>query len=331
MRILIDFFSNPIVLFSFMTIAALAIVTVVHFKINVASMSKDVAEKALTSRLKKDSEKHRKREQMTKIGKDESSYVKKYRMAVTSIKIAMGLSFLSIENFTTMFMLFGVAVWGICSFLLNNPFLGFLIAVPSIFALLAFLLVLTKKKIRANDNAVMDALDSICPTVNLGITNAIKSNMSSYNRKIKHHFEWFLGSIEFQGYGFNEAMDELAQRLGPRFDEFSHKAKIFDEHYKAGMEDIFKDIIEQNNDVRSDNSELDVLYGKKNQDMLMVAGLLVGFLIYMYITPLTSEFMIDTFWGTLLSAIVVSLLVLIYAINQFLQVDLPNVEKKGDR
>jgi hypothetical protein len=294
-------------------------------------MSKDIAEKTLRIRLQKDSEKTRKRDQLHRIGKGESSYVKKYRMAVTSIKIALGLSFLSVENFTTAFVMFGIIVWGLCSFLLNNIFLGFLIAVPSIFALLAFLLVITKKKIRANDNAVMDALDSICPTVNLGITNSIKANMASYSRRIKPHFEWFLGSIEFQGYEFNEAMDELAKRLGPRFDEFANKAKIFDEHYKAGMEDIFKDIVEQNNDVRSDNSELDVIFSRKNQDMLMVAGLLVGFLIYMYVTPLTRDFMVNTFWGTLIAAIEVSLLVFIYAINQFLQVDLPDVDKKGGK
>lgn len=328
MKVLIDFFSNPVILFTLTTILSLTILTVYHFKLNVLGMSKGAADKVLRRRFITDKEKTRRREQLTRIGKNESLYVKKYRMAVTSIKIAMGVGFLSVENFTTLFLLFGLMVWGVASFLFNNIFLGLLVAVPSIFALLSFLLVLTKKRVRANDNAVMDALDAICPTVNLGITNAIKNSMSSYDRRVRVHFEWFLGAVEFQGYSFDEAIDSLAIRLGPRFEEFANKAKTFEEHYKDGMEDIFKDIVEQNNDARSDNAELDVIYEKKNLDMLMVAGLLVGFLVYMYITPLTGTFMVENFLGTLVAATEISFLIIIYSINQLLQVDLPDIDDR---
>lgn len=296
-------------------------------------MAKEASEKALKHRLRVDREKTRKREQLSKIGKKESVYIKKYRMAVTSIKIALNLSFLSVENFTTLFILFGFVVWAIASFLLNNVFLGFLVSVPSILAFLSFLLVITKRKIRANDNAVMDALDAICPMVNVGIENAIRMNLESFDRRIRHHFEWFISAVRFQGYDFNEAIDELAVRLGPRFDEFARKAKIFEENYREGMEDIFKDIIEMNNDVRSDNMEMDEISRRVNNKLLTISCLLIGFLGYMYIAPSTRTFMLDTFLGSLVSAIEVSLLILIYAVSQLMQVEIPDVEDddKGKR
>lgn len=326
MRVILDFFSNPIVLFSFLTVISLTVVTVVHFKINVANMAKGAAEKALSHRLKSDNKKTKRREQLGKIGKKEPKYVRKYRMAVSSIKIALGISFLSIENFTTIFLLFGLLVWGLAGFLLDNIFLGFLVAVPSIFGMLAFLLVITKRRIRANDNAVMEALDAICPSVNIGVDNAIKANMTSFDRRVKHHLEWYIWAREFRGYDFDEAMDELASRLGPRFDDFAHKAKIFEEHYRDGMEDIFKDIIETNNDVRSDNAELDEIFAESNNNLMLVSALLVGFMGYMYLNPMTSSFMIDTFLGTLVAAVEISLLILVYAVSQLLQVDIPDVE-----
>lgn len=326
MRYLLEFLSNPVVWFSFVTIVCLIVLTVVHFQISVVDKAKTAADKAFSYRFKIDNEKTRKREQLTKIGKKESLWVVKYRMAVTSVKIALNVTFLSVENFTTMFIVFGLMVWGVASFLLNNVALGFLLAVPSVFAALAFLLVLTKKKIRANDNAVMDALDAICPSVNLGIQKAISTNMSSFDRRIVHHFEWFNTATTLQGYDFAEAMDELAVRLGPRFNEFANKAKVFDEYYRAGMEDIFKDIIEANNDTRSDNVELDELFAKKNQDLLMVSALLGSFLGYMYVSPLTKDFMLDSFWGQLVTAVEVSLLVLIYSVSQLLQVDIPDID-----
>lgn len=328
MNLIIDFFSNPIVLFSFLVIVSLAILTVVHFKINVAGMAKEVADDLITKRLRIDKEKTRKREQLSKLGKKENIYVLKYRMAVSSIKIALNVNFLSVENFTSIFMLFGLLVWGVLSFFLNNIFLGFLVVIPAMMAFLAFLLVITKKRIRANDNVVMDALDAICPTIDIGVDNSIRANMSSYDKRIKHHFEWYLAAREFQGYLLPDAMDELARRLGPRFNDFAEKAKLYDEHYRAGMEDIFKDIIESNNDARSDNMELDEMFEKRNADLLMTAGLLVGFLTYMLFVPLSSEFMLGTFWGKLVISIEISMLVLIYAITQLLQVDIPDIDEE---
>lgn len=327
MQALLSLFKDPITLFILLTIILVIVLTVYHFQINVTGIIRDNADKALDYRFKLDNEKTRKREQLQKMGKSESIWKQKYRMAVSSIKIALNLTFLSVENFTTLFLIFGALIWVVVSFVLNNFFLGFLIAFPSIFALLAFLLVLTKKKIRANDNAVMDALDAICPSVNLGITNAIKSSRDSFDRRIAHHFDWFLGAIEFRGYSFDEAIDELSNRLGPRFIDFAHKAKIFEEHYKSGMEDIFKDIIEQNNDVRTDNAELDEIFQKKNQDLLMVSLLIIAFIVYMYISPMTSTFMLGTL-GTVTTAVELSLLIIIYAVSQLLQVDIPEVEEE---
>lgn len=331
MRLVLDFISNPLVLFSILTIIAIAVFTVMHFKLSVAGIAKTVAEDLITKRLRIDKEKTRKREQMSKLGKKENIYVLKYRMAVSSVKIALGLSFLSIENFTSMFIFFGLVVWAVLSFVLNNIFLGFLVVIPAIMALLAFLMIVTKKRVRANDNAVMDALDAICPVIEVGVDNAIKQNMTSFDRRIRHHFEWYLAAREFQGYLLPDAMDELATRLGPRFLSFAEKAKLFDEHYRTGMEDIFKDIIESNNDARSDNLELDELFEERNVNLVLVAGLLVGFMVFMLFTPVTSSFMVGTFWGKLIISIDLSMLIMIYAVTQLLQVDLPDIdeEKRG--
>lgn len=331
MSVIFSMFSDPVVLFIVLSCIGILIFTIVHFKLSVGDMVKGGIDAYVDRQLKLDNDKAKKREQLSKLGKKQPIIIQKYRMAVTSIKIAMGLSFLSVENFTTIFILFGIIVCVVASILLNNVFLGILIAIPSVFAFLAFLLVTTKKKIRANDNAVMDALDAICPVINVGVVNAIKMSRESFSRRVRPHFDWFLGAIEFKGYSFDEAIDELAVRLGPRFNEFSHKAKIFEEHYKDGMEDIFKDIIEQNNDTRTDNAELDEIFRKKNGDLLIISMLLVSFLGYMYAIPLTREFMVGSFLGTLTAAVEVSMLILIYAVSQLLQIDIPEVEDERNK
>ena len=328
MHFVIDLFSDPITVLVILTCISALIFTIFHFNISVTDLVKNGVDVYVGRQLKVDNDKAKRREQLNKLGKRQPIIIQKYRMAVTSIKIALGLTFLSVENFTTIFILFGVVVFIVASILLNNIFFGLFIAIPSIFAFLAFLLVITKKKIRANDNAVMDALDAICPVINVGVVNAIKQSKDSFSRRVSHHFDWFLGAIEFKGYDFNEAIDELTIRLGPRFNEFANKAKIFEEHYKDGMEDIFKDIIEQNNDVRTDNAELDEIFRKKNTDLLVISMLLVAFLAYMYMIPLTREFMLNHFMGTLTTTLEVSMLILIYAVSQLLQIDIPETEEE---
>lgn len=298
----------------------------VNMKEKMSSKGRDF----LIKRLRKDELLARRNEQLEKIGKGVTGWRRVYRDLIQNVIISLNLPGVSVENFTTLFVFMGVVFWVGYAVFFDSVFLGLAVAVPTVFALAAFIVSYTKTSVRANDNRVMDSLDLICPTIEASVISAIKKNMDGYDLKIRPHYQRFLDDIEAHGLLFREAIVELNKRLGPRFDDFAQKALIFHETGDEGMNEMFMDIPEMNNFVRSINRKSDKLFQEKNTQMVSSSALVIGFLVYSYTNPLTGDVMRNTVIGKLVGAVSIAMIIMMYAIFQVAQATIDYNKIKED-
>lgn len=326
-----QFFSSLSVLSTLLFITGLVLLYIKIFDVNVKDTAYKTSRKFIVSRIKKDRMITRRQEQMERIGRGATGWRKTYRDLVQNIIISLKLTGVSVQNFTSIFMFIGFLIWVGCSFIFSSLLLGAFIAVPAVFAIIAGLVSFTKASRRSNDNRVMDSLDLICPTIDASVVSAIKENMDGFDIRIRRHYQRFLDDMEAHGLLFKEAIVELNKRLGPRFDDFAQKAIIFHETGDEGMNEMFMDVPEMNNIIRSINRKTDLVFNEKNVQMLACDALVVGFLMFAYNNSLTGDIMRDTFIGRAVSAVSIAIMIMVYAIFQVAQATLNYDEVKKEK
>lgn len=301
-------------------IVGIALFTIRYFKIDVKEEALKTGRKVLISRIKKDDAIAKKNKQLEKLGIQKTGMIKTYRDLIQNVIISFKLKGVTVENFTSGFMLVGILIFMGFTLFFESIILGVGVSIPCIFAIIAFIVSTTKASVRANDNRVMDSLDLICPTIEHSVTSAIRNNIDGIDSKIKHHYREFLFDIDSRGMLFREAIIELNKKLGPRFDEFALKAVIFHEHGEEGMNEMFMDIVEMNNFTRSINAKADRIFKEINFNTVGSSLIVFAFLGYTYSNSMTADVMRNTFIGKLASALSISLIVIMYAFSQISQV-----------
>lgn len=320
---LLNYLASPQVLYGLIFIGALVILYARMTETSLKEKAVDTGINLLIKRLEKDKETTRKNEQLERIGEGSKGSKKQYRELVRSILISLKIEkAITVENFTTFLILSGILFFMAFTTAFNSILIGILVAVPSVFAILAALLSFTKLSIRANDNRVMDSLDLICPAIETSIVAAIKNNVGTFDIKIQKHYQNFLLDISARDMSMREAMAELNKSLGPRFDEFARKAILFDDAGEEGMSEIFRDIVEMNNFTRSINSRADRVYQEINFNTLSSSAIVLGFLGYAYTNELTGEIMRNNFFGKLGVGISIAIIILMYAVSQITQMSI---------
>lgn len=320
---LLNILVSPQVLYGIFFVTALVLLYGKMTQTSLKEKAIDTGMKILIKRLEKDKETTRKNEQLERIGAGSSGSKKRYRELVQSILISLKIEkAVTVENFTTFLIMAGILFFIGITTVFSSVLIGILVAVPSVMAILASLLAFTKVSIRANDNRVMDSLDLICPSIESSIVAAIKNNMTSFDPKIRKHYQNFLLDISARDMSMREAMAELNKSLGPRFDEFARKAILFDDSGEEGMAEIFRDIVEINNFTRSINAKADLVYREINFNTFSSSAIVVGFLGFAYTNPLTGEIMRYTFLGKLGVGISIAIIITMYAVSQITQMSI---------
>lgn len=301
---------------------AIGMILIRKFDISLVKGNKSLSKKLITNRFRRDIKAAKEREQLELIGIKPTGFKKQYIDLVQSILISLRLERFAVESFTTFLIFIGFLLLLFYSIIFDSIFLGILVTVPSIEAIVAIIILITKNKVRANDNNVMDSLDVICPTIQHSVTAAIRQNLDAFDSSIRVHYQNFLYDIETRGLLFREAMLELNRKLGPRFDEFAKLAIMFHESGDLGMSAMFMDIVDMNNTVRSMNAKSDVVFRKANLNLLGSSISIIAFLFYAYINPMTGVIMRETGPGKLVGAIVIASLIRTFAKIQISQMTL---------
>lgn len=294
------------------------------------SGSESLGKKFLIKRFRKDQELARERRQQELIGIKPTGKKKQYIDLVQSILISAKLDNLTVENFTSFLIFIGILVLAVMSLIFKSVFLGLLVAVPSMAAVFAVVILFTKNSIRFNDNVVMDSLDLICPAITHSVTYAIKTNMDAFDPSIKRHYMNFIYDIESRGMLFKEAIVELNRKLGPRFDYFAELAVMFYETGDEGMNSMFMDVVDINNSIRSVNAKSDIVFRKANLNLIGSSITIIAFLFYAYVNPMTGTLMRETFGGKLVGALVIAILIGVFSRTQIAQMTLKYEDIKYD-
>lgn len=321
---------NPQIFYTILFIIAGVMIYARVMDISLKNKVSNLSKNLVVRRLTRDEEVSRRNYQLERIGRGSTGTAKRYRDLIQNVIISLKLTGLSVENFTTLFLFVGLVFWIIAATFFESVIIGLMVAIPSIFAVIALVLSSTKTSVRANDNRVMDSLDLICPSVEHSVVTAIRQNMGAFDPKVRIHFKNFILDIDTRDLSLREAITELNRKLGPRFDEFARKTLIFHDAGDEGMQEIFMDVVEINAFTRAINAKADIIYKETNFNMLGSSAIVLAFLVYTYTNPITGQIMRDTFVGRFFVALALAIVIMAYAMSQITQMSIDYEKIKSD-
>lgn len=317
-----DLFTSEQSLFTITFLAAVFMFIIKVTDLNIAKRLRSTGEGLFIKTLQRDKERERQQKQLARMGFKKQGWAKKYDEQIRNIIIGLRLGGVSVENFTTGFVFVGVALFIVYTVLFESIFIGLILVVPSIIFIIALLVTITKNSVRLNDERVMDSLDIICPTIEHDVISAIKKSLDAIDPKIRIYYVDFLNNIELRGMLFSEAIMILNSKLGPRFSEFADKAVIFQDTGDEGSNEMFIDIVEINRYIREINNRAELKFQEINFNMTGSSLLIMAFMAYTYVTPLTSEIMVKSMIGKLISSICITSLILMFAVSRLNQANI---------
>ncbi|MDQ2085694.1 hypothetical protein RBH29_04500 [Herbivorax sp. ANBcel31] len=256
-----------------------------------------------------------------RIVKRKENIFAKYNRLIERLILDFNMPF-TLESFTSILcILFAISVLVIV-FFMQNITLSVVIAVSIFIGILTYF-VMQSKSIKAEKlENIMDAEDLICPLAREGVLVAIKKVMESdeyISPNIRPFFQQFIDNCENNGYSFKQAITLLNRQLGPKFDNFTKKAIVFEYNERKGMADIFLDIVDENAVLREINTRKDRIFRKMNRDFILKTIIIILFFIYALTVQEFREFMIHSDLGKLINTVLISAICLSFARCQALQ------------
>lgn len=232
---------------------------------------------------------------------------------------------LTLESFTSILCICFALTALLIVFLMKNVTLSVVVTISIFIGLLTYF-VMQSRAIKAERlESIMDAEDIICPLAREGVLVAIKKVLESdeyIHANIRPYFKQFVDNCENNGYSFKQAIMLLNRQLGPKFDNFTKKAIVFEYNERKGMADIFLDIVDENAVLREINSKKDRIFRKMNRDFLLKTAIIVMFFIYALSVQEFKDFMLINDIGKLLNTVMISVICISFARCQVLQGEL---------
>ncbi|WP_195571402.1 hypothetical protein [Paenibacillus sp. 1001270B_150601_E10] len=245
----------------------------------------------------------------------------KYNRLIEGLILDFNMPF-TLESFTSILCILFVIVTMIIVLFMNSVTLSVVIAI-SIFIFLLTFFVMQSRSIKAERlEHIMDAEDLICPLARDGVLVAIKKVMESdeyIHPDIRPFFQQFIDNCENNGYSFKQAILLLNRQLGPKFDNFTKKAIVFEYNERRGMADIFLDIVDENAVLREINMKKDRIFRRMNRDFMLKTAIIIAFFLYALTVKDFREFMIFQDSGKFINTVLISVICLSFARTQVLQ------------
>lgn len=254
----------------------------------------------------------------------------KYNRLVEGLILDFNMPF-TLESFTSMLCICFAIVALIVILFLKSITLSVLITISIFIGLITFF-VMQSRAIQAERlENIMDAEDVICPLARDGVLVAIKRVMENdeyISPNLRPYFQQFIDNCENNGYSFKQAITLLNRQLGPKFDNFTKKAIVFEYNERKGMADIFLDIVDENAVLREINMKKERIFRKMNRDFMLKTAIIILFFLFALTVKDFREFMLYTTAGKMINTVMISVICLSFARSQMLQ---GNVGVGGDR
>ncbi len=256
-----------------------------------------------------------------RIVKQKENIFAKYNRLVEGLILDFNMP-LTLESFTSLLCIcFALTVLIIVLFM-KNVTLSVVMTISLFIGFLTYF-VMQSKAIKAERlENIMDAEDLICPLAREGVLVAIKKVMESeeyISTNIRPYFQQFVDNCENNGYSFRQAITLLNRQLGPKFDNFTKKAVVFEYNERRGMADIFLDIVDENAVLREINTRKERIFRKMNRDFLIKTAIIALFFFYALSVEEFRNFMMFNDFGKFINTMLVSIICLSFAKCQALQ------------
>jgi len=258
--------------------------------------------------------------QTMRMSKDErkKSWKYKYQVLINDILLDMGWKQMGVT-------INGVSMIALIASLLVSAF-GYM-AVNNLFATLVlfiFMFVMTivvlfsvsRGRHRERKALLIQAEDALCSSMQNGVVEAVRLNLSNFDPEIRGDFQSFLDDIDMN-IPTIEAIDRLNDRLGSKFDNFCEKAKDITENYQPGSEDNFQFNITSNAIESELDNEIFEYAEAANLDYFCTLGLMV---IFFFITNSMYAGMTEFYFegpGRFLLVFYITIAALVYIFTQW--------------
>lgn len=256
--------------------------------------------------------------------REKENLIAKYNRLVEGLIRDYNLPF-NLDSFTTTAcILFAISVI-IMGILIKSIPLSAIMTLSIFIGVLTMAVMQSKTLHAEKTEAIMDAEDIICPLAREGVLNAIKKVLESeeyIKDSIRPYFAQFVDNCDNNGYTFRRAILLLNRQLGPKFDNFTKKAIVFEYNERKGMADVFLDIVDENAVSREINLRKDRIFRKMNRDYLLKTGVIIAFFMYSLTVKGFREFMLLNDIGKGINVLMLSVICVGFARCQSLQGDL---------
>lgn len=245
----------------------------------------------------------------------------KYNRLVEGIILDFNMPF-TLESFTSMLCICFAIIALLVVLVMESITLSVVITISIFVGLLTFF-VMQSRAIQAERlENIMDAEDIICPLAREGVLVAIKKVMENdeyISPNLRPYFRQFIDNCDNNGYSFRQAIMLLNRQLGPKFDNFTKKAVVFEYNERRGMADIFLDIVDENAVLREINTKKERIFRKMNRDFMFKTGIIILFFFYALTVKDFRQFMLMSNAGKLINTLLISVICLSFARTQVLQ------------
>lgn len=310
---------SPDVLPYVLACLAFFLFTVKYWRIDWRKRAGEVGAAAFRKLIAIGVENHRKQVQLEQIGVKQNKYKRAYRSILKNVIEAYELR-ITVEHFTIFLIILWFLFMVVLVWVIEDLFLSILIATPAIVAVFAWIVTSAKERIRQRDSIVMDFLDVVCPLIRRGVTATFERNLEAASPRIRGHIQTYINQRKFSTITIERAMDDLAEKLGPRFYDFARKAKIYEQNAREGDAESFMDIVEMNKLIRTFDLKADALFERKRQDMYGRIAIIIVLAIYANYFGISAQFMKETAVGLIVNCLVVVACLTIYSGSQLVQI-----------
>lgn len=300
-------------------VIAIVIILVRFLKINIRNVSIKIAEKTFSQVGNVVIKIHDKNIQKAKISNKPSFAKSKLYKTVSQMIFDLGWDS-NVEGFLFLISL-GAVIINLALFVfLKSIFLFITGTFGTAVLLYTLAYMLASEGHFKREFAIMDAIDIIIVNMHAGVYKAVKEQIGLIDETIRPDFVSFLDDINEYKIPIQDALDNLADKLGPSFYKFKDKAKEFELKGRAGMLETFADDMNENMYKRMDMHELLETLREVNMAFSMALGicLILAFAVVGSNTAII-EFLFHSLFGQVLIVFNFLLIVAAFAYIQSLR------------
>lgn len=225
---------------------------------------------------------------------------------------------ITVEGVQSTFLLLTCICYVTLSYLFKGLLLSLLVSALAYIMMYAVLFLLSRINHAQRKQALLDAEDMLCGSMEDGLVMAVSTCVGSIDPLVSPIFYQFLDEIYNRNTAIGTAIENLNLRCGEQFDLFCEKAKTYEKERRIGSEKNFQYNITHNASVRKLDRSCAKVFADLNENFIISIGIIFIFMVLSLSINGTAQFY-TTGFGRLLLAIYAVLCSISFIYSQYIQ------------